>query len=155
MVKIDDTDLKILRILQEDGSTSNIDLSKQIGLSPAPTLERVKKLEKNGVIKQYHADVDPKTLGLGCTTFISVTLNRHRDNHIERFLDQVSKLKEIVECHHVTGSSDYLLKVITTDIGAFEHFLTEKLTGIEEVGRLQTSVVLSTVKESKVLPIKY
>ncbi len=154
-IKLDKTDLKILHILQQDGKITNLELSKQIGLSPAPTLERVRKLENSGVINSYHATVASEALDLKVKTFISVTIFRHKKNSIEHFLEKINNLDEVIECHHVTGTSDFLLKVITSDIPTFEHFLTKRLTNIEEIERLQTMVVLSTSKNSKILPFDY
>ncbi|MCH8331590.1 MAG: Lrp/AsnC family transcriptional regulator [Bacteroidetes bacterium] len=143
MPKLDKTDYKILKVLQEDAKITNLGLSKKIGLSPAPTLERVRKLEQ------------AKALGLGVSCFITVSLSKHHDNNIESFLHKVTAMEEVVECHHITGSADYLLKVITEDIGEFELFLSKKLTGMVEVSHMETSVVLSTLKESKVLTFMY
>ena len=88
---LDKTDFKILRILQEDGRITNLQLSAEIGLSPAPTLERVRKLERKGFIKSYHAHVDFENLGLGVQTYMLVTLSRHTDNAIANFIEQINK----------------------------------------------------------------
>ena len=153
---LDKIDLKILQILQENGKISNIQLSRQIGLSPAPTLERVKKLEKNGsFISSYHAAVDPGALGLGVTALILVALVRQVDVSRSSFLERIEEISEIVECYRLTGDFDYQLKVVLKDIPSLENFITNKLSKIEVIGRMRTLIVLSKVKNSKVLPVKY
>ena len=110
--KIDRVDRKILEILQSDGRITNAQLSKEIGLSPAPTLERVKKLEQTGIIKSYHAELDPEHVGLGVTTFVQVSLKSHNKTTIEKFVSAIEKITEVTECHHTTGSCDFILKVV-------------------------------------------
>lgn len=154
-MKLDPIDFKILRILQEKGKITNIDLSKLVGLSPAPTLERVKKLEKSGLIKGYYAEVEAAELGLGFTALIQVSLTRQVENAIHNFITDVKTIEEIVECYQLTGDYDYLLKVMVKDIPAFEQLISQKLSKIEEIGQMQTMVVLSTIKDSKVLPLGY
>ena len=95
-IKLDKIDRKILEILQANAKITNAQLSKEIGLSPAPTLERVKKLEVSGIIKSYHAKLDPAAIGLGVTTFVHVTLIGHNKRNIEAFLEQINKVDEII-----------------------------------------------------------
>jgi Lrp/AsnC family leucine-responsive transcriptional regulator len=152
---IDKTDLKILKILQEDGRITNLQLSTEIGLSPAPTLERVKKLEKAGIIKSYHAELNREALGLGVHTYMQITLLRHKNNAINNFIDQINSIDEVVECHHITGGSDYILKILAKDMSSYERLVMDKLSKIEEIGQMQTQVVLSTIKKSKVIPLEY
>ena len=152
---LDKTDLKILKILQEDGRITNLQLSTEIGLSPAPTLERVKKLEKSGIIKSFHATLDPSALGLGIQTLMLVTLSRHVDNAIKNFITAVNSIDEVVECYHLTGSSDYLLKIMVKDIAAYENLASNRIASIDGIGHLQSMVILSTIKSSKKLPLKY
>lgn len=152
---LDATDFKILKALQVNCKVTNIQLSQEVGLSPAPTLERVKKLENAGFIRSYHAVLNAEQMGLGLTALIQVALARQKDNAIQSFNDQVEKVDEVVECYQLTGDFDYLLKVIVEDIPAFEQLITEKLGRIEEIGQMQTNVVLSQVKYSPVLPLDY
>jgi Lrp/AsnC family transcriptional regulator, leucine-responsive regulatory protein len=153
MVKLDNTDRHLLEILQENAKITNAQLSKEIGLSPAPTLERVKKLEATGIIKSYHAQLDREKIGLGVTTFVQITLTGHKKQVTEAFVEQVNIIPEVIECHHITGSCDFLLKIISKDISAYQKLMLEKINEIEEVASTQTMVILSTFKESKVLPI--
>jgi Lrp/AsnC family transcriptional regulator, leucine-responsive regulatory protein len=154
-IKLDKTDLKILRILQNNGKITNIQLSNDIGLSPAPTLERVRKLENSGIIKSYHAVVNAAKLGVNITTFMQVTLSYHKANAIQSFKNEVDAIDEIVECYHVTGQGDFLLKVVTQDIHTYERLILDKITNIEGIGQIQTIMVLSCFKDSKTLPMDY
>ena len=152
--KLDNTDRKILKIMQANGRITNSQLSKEIGLSPAPTLERVKKLEQSGVIQSYHAKVDKEKIGLGVSTFVLVSLKGHNKENIQKFTKSIEIIDEIIECHHITGSGDFLLKVVTKDINSYQKLMLEKVTEIPVVDNLQSIVILSTFKESEVLPIQ-
>ncbi len=153
--KLDKIDLKILKILQKNSKITNLDLSKKIGLSPAPTLERVKKLENSGVINSYHAQVAPSAIGLNVKTFVLVSLAWQKDNALNNFLDKIKSIEEITECYIITGEADFLIKIICQDIPTYEQLLFKTLSQIEEIERLKTLMTLSTVKDSKVLPFKY
>lgn len=152
-IKLDQTDRKILEILQSNAKITNAQLSKDIGLSPAPTLERVKKLETAGVIKSYHAVLDNNRIGLGVNTFVKVSLKGHNKTNIEVFLNAINKIPEVIECHHITGSGDFVLKVISTDIASYQKLMLEKVSDIEVVDGLESMVILSTFKDSKVMPV--
>jgi Lrp/AsnC family leucine-responsive transcriptional regulator len=151
--KLDLIDHKLLEILQSNGKITNAQLSKEIGLSPAPTLERVKKLENLGIIESYHAQIDREKVGLGVMTFVQVTLSGHRKAITETFVQTIESVPEIIECHHVTGSCDFLLKVIARDIASYQKLIMETINEIEVVASTQTMVILSTFKNTKVLPI--
>ena len=112
MYRLDGIDLRILKILQENSKITNLDLSKQIGLSPAPTLERVKKLESAEIIRSYHATVDPKSIGLGVKTFILVSLAWHKANALNNFLEKIGKIDEVIDCYVITGEADIIMKVV-------------------------------------------
>ncbi|MCB0408602.1 MAG: Lrp/AsnC family transcriptional regulator [Flavobacteriales bacterium] len=154
-MKLDSIDLKILKKLQENGKITNLQLSKDIGLSPAPTLERVKKLENNGFIESYHALVNEEKLELGITAFMQISLIRQRDNAINDFLAQIEKIDEVMECYNVTGQADYLLKIIVKDIKHFDYLVKEKLSPIEQILNMQSMIVINRDKYSKVLPYTY
>ena len=153
--KLDKIDLKILKILQENSKITNLDLSKKIGLSPAPTLERVKKLENNEVIKSYHAKVNPQALNLNVKTFVLVDLAWQKEKALENFIQKLNDIDEVVECYIITGEADFLLKIVCSDIPSYEKILFKTLSQIEEIERLKTLMTLSTVKDSKVLPYDY
>ena len=151
--KIDKIDKKILKILQSDGRITNAQLSKEIGLSPAPTLERVKKLEQTGFINSYHAVLDPVKLGIGVCTFVKVSLKNHNKASIERFIAAIEQIEEITECHHTTGTCDFMLKVVAADINSYQQLMLEKVTNIEDIQDIESMIILSTFKDSRSLPI--
>ncbi len=152
-IKLDNTDRKILEILQANSNITNAQLAKEIGLSPAPTLERVNKLETSGVIKSYHAVIDPACVGLGVSTFVMVTLKGHNKENIEKFIKAINNISEVIECHHITGAGDFILKIVCADISAYQQLMLEQVSNIEVVDSLQSMVILSTFKDSRSLPI--
>ncbi|MFC1527747.1 Lrp/AsnC family transcriptional regulator [Candidatus Neomarinimicrobiota bacterium] len=152
-MNLDKIDKKILETLQGDGRIKNSDLAKIINISPPPTAERVKKLEKNGYVKKYVALVDPIKVGITCFTYVEVTLVRHGKDAIERFMSSIVKLDEVMECHHITGGADFLLKIATRDIPTYEQFIIQTLTALPDVQHLKTLVVLSTLKQETKISI--
>jgi len=153
--KLDKIDLQILRILQENSKITNLDLSKSIGLSPAPTLERVKKLEKTGIISSYHAKLDQNVIGLNVRTFVLINLLWKKPNALENFIEKINKIDEVVEAYIITGDADLLLKIITKDIPTYERLMFNTLSQIDEVAHIKTLMTLSNVKDSNVLPFDY
>lgn len=151
--KLDATDRKILEILQADSNITNAQLAQEIGLSPAPTLERVKKLENANIIKSYHATIDHASVGLGVSTFVMVSLKGHNKENIHKFIDAVQEIEEVVECHHITGQADFILKVVSSDISSYQTLMLEKVSNIDVVDNMQSMVILSTFKDSKVVPL--
>ncbi|HEY5692758.1 MAG TPA: Lrp/AsnC family transcriptional regulator [Cyclobacteriaceae bacterium] len=151
--KLDATDRKILEILQADSNITNAQLAQEIGLSPAPTLERVKKLENAKIIRSYHATIDPASVGLGVSTFVMVSLKGHNKENIHKFIEAVQEIEEVIECHHITGQADFILKVISSDISSYQTLMLEKVSNIDVVDNMQSMVILSTFKDSKVVPI--
>ncbi|MBT3253543.1 MAG: Lrp/AsnC family transcriptional regulator [Candidatus Marinimicrobia bacterium] len=149
---LDKIDRQILDILQENGRISNAELARRINMSPPPTLERVKKLERHGIIQNYVALANPAKLGLNCFTYVEVTLVRHGREGVERFMKSITSLDEVMECHHITGGADFLLKVASQDIPDYENFVLHKLTALPEVQHLKTMVVLSTLKHETRMP---
>jgi DNA-binding Lrp family transcriptional regulator len=151
--KLDATDRKILEILQADSNITNAQLAQEIGLSPAPTLERVKKLENAKIIRSYHATIDHGSVGLGVSTFVMVSLKGHNKENIHKFIDAVQEIDEVIECHHLTGQADFILKVVSSDISSYQTLMLEKVSNIDVVDNMQSMVILSTFKDSKVVPI--
>ena len=152
-VKFDKIDRKILHILQSNAKITNAQLSKEIGLSPAPTLERVKKLENAGIINSYHAKLDPGKIGLGVHTFVQVSLKGHNNKNTQAFLTEIQKIDEVIECHHMTGTADFVLRIVAADMDSYQRIMVEKVSEIEVVDTLQTNVILKTYKDSKVMPL--
>ncbi len=151
--KFDQIDRNILDILQSNAKITNAQLSKEIGLSPAPTLERVKKLENQGVIMSYHAKLNLQEIGLGVSTFVQVTLVGHKKDYISRFVDRINEIPEVVECHHITGQGDFILKIVSADITSYQKLMLEVISEIPEIDNMQSIIILSTFKDSKVMPI--
>ncbi|HSH66485.1 MAG TPA: Lrp/AsnC family transcriptional regulator [Bacteroidia bacterium] len=152
---LDKIDLKILKILQENAKITNLQLSAEIGLSPAPTLERVKKLETAKLIKGYYTQVDEEALGIGIKAIIQITLTGQLENAISNFKKEIAKIPEIMECYQVTGNADYVLIALLKDIRHFENLISLRLSKVEEIGQMQTMIILSKVKDSKLLPLEY
>lgn len=153
IMKFNNIDKKILEILQKNAKITNSLLSKQIGLSPAPTLERVKKLERKGIISGYHAKLNLSKIGLGVSTFVLVSLKEHNKKNINIFLDKIDVVKNVIECHHITGSGDFILKVVSENIASYQELMLDKVSEIESTDSLQSMVILSTFKDNKVMPL--
>ncbi len=148
-------DRRILGVLQSQGRISNVQLAAEVGLSPSAVLERVRKLEERGIIEKYVALVDNKLVGFGTVAFVAVSLNLHQKDSIENFHRFVEGCAKVLECHHVAGTEDYLLKVYSRDIDDYEHFLLTALTRIEGVDRVRTMFVLSTLKRETAIPLEF
>lgn len=152
--EIDRTDCRILNELQRDGRVSNIELSKRVGLSPTPCLERVRRLERKGFIQSYAAILNPHRLDASLLVFIEVTLNRGASDVFEQFNRAVLKLEEIQECHLVSGDFDYLLKTRVSDMISYRKLLGETLLRLPGVNDSRTYVVMEEVKQSHRLLVR-
>lgn len=144
--RLDDIDRTILTLLQEDGRMTNAALAEAAGLTPTPMLQRIKKLEQAGVIRRYMAVVDPVKVGRPIQAFVHVTLKNHTLPNHQRFLALVATLPEVLECHHIAGEEDFLLKVAMRDIAELESIILNQITGSGLVGRLKTTLVFSSAK---------
>lgn len=152
-ISLDAVDRQILRLLQENGRMTNAALAEAVGLTATPVLQRIKKLEQAGAIKGYVAIVDRAAVGLGAAAFVHVKLAKHNLASHTRFLEEIQNYSEVLECHHIAGEDDFLLKVVVEDISAYERFLLHKLTKVVDIDRVQTTFVLSTAKAETALPI--
>lgn len=150
---LDETDAKILQLLQENGRITNADLAKAIQLSPPSALQRVRRLERAGYIKGYTALLDPEKLGYSITVWAMMSLTLHQDQPIETFRNRVMEIPEVVECYNVSGEFDFLLKVLVADIRAYESLMRETLSRIEGVRQLQSSFVLGVTKQTTHIPL--
>ncbi|BAE84188.1 Lrp/AsnC family transcriptional regulator [Desulfitobacterium hafniense] len=152
-ISLDTQDKAIIHALQEDSSISNLELSKKIGLSPSACLTRTKNLKEQGVIKQYTAFVDEKKLGVELIAFTMVNLsplNREIANH---FLATINEIPNVLECYTVTGSRDFLLKVVAKDIATFRDFIIDTIMAIPGVDKVETSIVMNRDKCTLTIPI--
>lgn len=150
----DAVDRRLLVLLQRDGRAPVARLAAAVGLSAPPVHERLRRLEAAGIIRRYAAVLDAARLGLGMTVYVSVTLALHREGAVLKFREAVGKAPEILECHHTTGTSDFLLKIVVRDAAAYEHLVLNTLTRLPGVERLNSSVVLSTMKSETALPLE-
>ncbi|GBR50677.1 transcriptional regulator [Neokomagataea thailandica NBRC 106555] len=150
---MDDTDRRILSFLQRDGRMTNLELSKHVHLSPAATLERVKKLEQRGVIRGYMARLDPDSLNLGLVVFIQVTLDHSGSDIFEAFSKVVRTIPQITECYMVAGGFDYMLKARVKDMNGYRNFLGRTLSRLPGVRQTHTYAVMEEVKSDPTLPV--
>jgi Lrp/AsnC family leucine-responsive transcriptional regulator len=154
MEQFDEIDGMILKILQNEGRLTNVELASRVGLTPPPTLARVKRLEEAGLIARYVALVDQEKLGLPVTAFVHVIHKEHNQETSRAFLAAVAGLPEVLECHHIAGDEDFLLKVVAASPLDYEKFVLEKLTAIEGVQRVKTTFVLSSPKSETAIPVR-
>ncbi|MEA1882519.1 MAG: Lrp/AsnC family transcriptional regulator [Candidatus Marinimicrobia bacterium] len=152
-MKIDRTDKGILEELQANARITNAELAKRVHLSPSSTLERVKKLEASGLIDRYVTLLNARKAGITCMTFVEVTLARHGETPVEDFFKAIADMDEVLECHHITGEGDFLLKIATRDIPHYDELILHGLSALTNVQHLKTSVVLSTFKHETQLPV--
>ena len=150
---LDEIDWKILRLLQADAKVTVGELADRVGLSPSPCARRVRLLERAGIIKGYTIVLDQKKVGLPISAFASIKLERQREEDLDRFADAVSRWPEVVDCYLMTGQRDYLMRIVAADLEAYERFLKDKLTRLDNVASIETSFALGQVKRSEVLPI--
>ena len=153
-MKLDSIDSAILRVLQLDGRITNFQLAKKVGLTPAPTLARVKKLEASGYIRRFVALVDQTKLNMPVTAFVSVILESHKKKTTVDFVKAVQQLPEVLECHHIAGEEDFLLKVVAASPQDYERFVLDKLTKIDGIEKVKTTFVLSSSKVETAIPVQ-
>ncbi|HVV79245.1 MAG TPA: Lrp/AsnC family transcriptional regulator [Pseudolabrys sp.] len=150
---LDDTDRRILTLLQDDGRISLADLADKVGLSPSPCLRRMRNLEKAGVIARYVAVLDQQAVGLPVSVFISIKLTSQKQDALDKFAKTISRWPEVLECYLMTGPRDYWLRVVVPDLAAYERFLKQKLTRVDGVASIESSFALEQVKYTNVLPL--
>jgi DNA-binding Lrp family transcriptional regulator len=150
---LDKFDRKILTLLQADGRLSNQELAEKIGLSPAPCWRRVKRLESDGLIDGYVAMLNAVQLGLSVTAFTFVSLENHHPDSVEAFDRVIRTCPEVMECYSLSGQHDFLLRIVATDLAAYEEFLSKNLLAISSVRSASTSFVLKTKKFTTRMPL--
>lgn len=149
MAKIDELSHRILRELSRDGRISNIDLADRVGLSPSACLRRVQELERSGVITGYRAMLDPLAMGIGFVAYIGVGLSEHSKAAQDAFERSISRSPEVRECHNITGSIEYLLRVEAADLASYKHFHTEVLGALPQVKSITSYVVMGSPKDDR------
>lgn len=152
-VMIDQIDRQILLLLQENARISNAELAEQVNLSATPCLRRVKRLEQEGLIKQYVAELDKDKLGLQISAFVFIQLERNSYDNAAAFEQEMALLPEVMDCFVLTGSHDYLLRVVSQNLGTYEQFIKKKLAAVKQIAKIDTTIVLNQVKGSNQLPL--
>ena len=144
--RLDKADRHILRLLQTSGRMTNADIAREVKLSPPSTLQRIRKLEQKGYIKGYTTLLDLEKLGYQIAVFAQVSLSLHQDEPIEAFVDAVTAIPEVLECYHVSGEYDFLLKVVAKDMADYERVVREQLSRIRSVAKVHSCFVLRNNK---------
>lgn len=150
---MDPTDRRIVRLLQQDGKRKIKEIAGELEITNTPVFERIKRLEAQKVIIGYRAEVDPKKMGYEVSAFCTVSLEKHNTEFIHRFVQDISGLEEVAECYHIAGMFDYLLKIRVRDMEAYHTFIAEKLASLPNIGRVQSSFVMSEIKNDPVFPL--
>jgi len=152
-VKLDRIDRKILNDLQEKGRMTNVELAERAGISAPPCLRRVRALEEAGVIRGYHADVDPASLGYGVSVFAHVGLANQSESDQRKFEELVKGWPLVRECHLVSGDSDYILKIVAEDWGAYQNFLTQHLSAAPNISNIKSALGVRVAKFKPGVPV--
>ncbi|HEV7369494.1 Lrp/AsnC family transcriptional regulator [Arenibaculum sp.] len=150
---LDRTDVAILRALQEDGRLANVDLAERVNLSPSPCLRRTKRLEADGVIRGYRADLDRTRLGLGLTVFVEIKVARHTLDNADSLGRALSAIPEVVSCFMLSGDADFLAEIVVPDLAAYERLLSQTLLMLPMVTDIRSNFALRTLKTGGPLAI--
>lgn len=150
---LDRIDRQILELLQDEGRMTNVDLADRVGLTAPPCLRRVRALEESGVIRGYHAELDPGLIGYPITVFALVSLRSQAEADLAAFEHYVSDIPEIRECHMLNGEIDFILKIVASDLKSFQEILTSHLTPAPNVASVKTSLTIRTAKSLPGIPV--
>ncbi|MDH4461073.1 MAG: Lrp/AsnC family transcriptional regulator [Flectobacillus sp.] len=153
MASLDNTDLRILQLLQSDALMTNKEIAAKLHLTTTPVHERIKRLENDGIIERYTAILNKTKLGRGLVVFVDVTLKQHAAEYLEQFEQDVLKLSEVVECYCISGGSDFLLKVLVKDMDDYKQFILFKLATLPNIGNAQSRFVVNDIKSQSPVPI--
>ncbi len=148
MIDLDEIDITILRILQNDSKKTAKEIAVVLNLTASPVYERIRRLEKRGIIKKYVAILDKTMIGRSITTICQVSMRYHNEAFIERFEDQIQSLDEVQECYHMAGQVDFILKINTKSLEDYHNFVKYKLSKIENIGVLNSIFVLKDIKQT-------
>ncbi len=152
MQNLDPVDLHILQLLQKDGLMTNKEIAAELNLTTTPVHERIKRLRRDGIIEKYTIEVNRKKLNKNLIVFCNVSLKEHAQAYLTKFEEDVQTLPEVVECYCISGGSDFLLKIIVSDIDEYKHFILNKLAALSNIGNAQSHFVVTEVKQSTILP---
>lgn len=153
MASLDRIDRKLLFELQADGRMTNVELAQRVGLTAPPCLRRMRALEDAGVIRGYHADLDPAHLGFAISVFAMVSLKSQAESALREFEDHVLQIPEVRECHMLNGEIDFILRIVSPDLQSFQELLTSKLTSAPNVASVKTSLTIRTAKDLPGVPL--
>ena len=154
MANLDEIDRQLLQELQAEGRITNVELARRVGLTAPPCLRRVRALEDMGVIRCYHADLDPSKLGFAIVVFAMVSLKSQAEDSLREFEAAMQDLPEVREVHMLNGEIDFVLKIVSRDLQSFQEFLTSKLTPAPNVASVKTSLTIRTSKYTPGVPLK-
>ena len=154
-IDLDGIDLRILQALQADGRLTNQQLADQVGLSPSPCLRRVRRLERDGFIRTYRAVLDRESIGLGLTVFVDIKVEKHSRDNAQALQEALTALPEVVACHMVSGSADFMAEIVVPNLKAYERLLTERLLTLPMIGDIRSNVALTRVKSDAALSLTH
>lgn len=151
--RLDGTDRRILALLQDDARRPNAAIARDVGLTPPAVLERIRRLEASGIIRGYHADLAAEPLGVGMTVVLLIRLNDHSRDAVHAFREAVTQVAAVTECHYLTGTADFLLKVRTADVAGYRALLERDISGLPGLQHVESAVVLETFKDDRRIPL--
>jgi DNA-binding Lrp family transcriptional regulator len=151
--KIDAIDKRIIQLLQQDGKMKIKEVAHALKMTTTPIFDRIKRLEKEGFIEGYSTIVNKEKLGFNLVAFCAVSFESHHKEYLNQFVKDVENIIEVAECYHIAGMFDYLLKIYVKDMVDYQNFITQKLASLPNIGRVQSSFVMTEVKNNPVLPI--
>ncbi|WP_404944044.1 Lrp/AsnC family transcriptional regulator [Rhizobium rhizogenes] len=154
MLKLDKFDIAILNCLQEDARATNVEIAEKVNLSPSPCLRRIRNLEKSGLLRGYRADIDRKEAGLGLTVFVELKVGHHSKENSEAQQAALLAIPEIVACHLISGTADFLAEVVVEDLAAYEKVMSEKLLVLPGVSDLRSNFAIRTLKTNGALKLR-
>lgn len=147
--RLDEIDRRILELLQANARMSNAAVAREVGLTPPATLERTRRLEDAGIIRGYHADLDPEPLGYGMTVLLLIRLDHHGREAVHAFRDAIADVDAVAECHYLTGTADFMLKIRVPDVAGYRELLEDEVSGLPGLAHVESAVVLETFKEDR------
>lgn len=150
---LDIIDFELLRMLQKDAKLTIKEIAVRVNLSPTPVYERIKRLEKEGLIEKYIAIVNAEKVGKNLTVFCNIILKKHTKEIVNKFVRDIVSLKEVVECYNISGDSDFLLKIVTKDMKHYQFFVINELGSVKNIGSVHSTFVIGVIKHNYAVPV--
>lgn len=150
---LDKIDKSILKLLQANAKLTIKEIGQKLNLSATPIFERIKRLERSDYITAYRATISRRKIGLSLMVFCDISLNQHEASYISKFEEDIHQFSEVIECYHIGGTFDYLIKVVSKDMDDYQHFIANKLASLDNIRKVQSSFVMNEVKSTASLPI--